>query len=156
MAVPDKKERELLRLRRNLNRAEQEFEDLERELLSSANLCASDLEILDRLTRKGDHPVNTLAPRVGLTSGSMTTAVQRLLRRGLVATRRDDKDKRVVWVSVTDEGQKLATRTNAARAKTLKGVFDGWTSREQDLLFSLLKRLRKDAQASTSKERSRN
>jgi MarR family 2-MHQ and catechol resistance regulon transcriptional repressor len=152
MAIPEKKGRELLRLRRSLNRAEQALEELERELLGSAKLCASDLEILERLSRKGDSPVNTLAPRVGLTSGSMTTAVQRLLRRGLVATRRDDKDKRVVWVSATEEGQKLATRANAARIKALQNLFGDWSSREQDLLFSLLKRVRKDAQSLAPKD----
>lgn len=151
MAVPEKKGRELLRLRRGMARAEQVFAEIDRAALASSKLCSSDLEILDRVMRKGARPVNTLAPRVGLTSGSMTTAIQRLKTRGLVETRRDSKDKRVIWVSITNEGKKLATKCNQARAKALDALFDSWTSREQTLLSSLLKRLRKNNPQPSSK-----
>ena len=148
MAVPEKKGRDLLRLRRSLTRAEQALESLERTLLSANGLCPSDLEILERLQRKGARPVNTLASRVGLTSGSMTTAVQRLRRKELVETSRDPKDKRVVWVSITGAGKKLASRTSAARTALLAEVFGPWSGREQAVLTSFLRRLRKDAESS--------
>ena len=66
--------REMFRLRRAIVRAEQSLSEIDREILPDG-LCESDLAILERLARKGARPVNGLARQVGLTSGSMTSAV---------------------------------------------------------------------------------
>ena len=96
----------MFRLRRAIVRAEQSLSEIDREILPDG-LCESDVAILERLARKGARPVNGLSRQVGLTSGSMTSAVKRLHRRGLVETRRDLDDKRVVWVSVTKEAEEI-------------------------------------------------
>ena len=144
-ALSDKDARDLLRLRRAISRAEQAFGEIDRALLLPAGLCSSDLVILERLVHKGARPVNELGRQVGLTSGSMTTAVQRLLRRGLVETRRDLEDKRVVWVSVMPDGEDLVERFSHVHGDVLARVFAKWSDRERDLLTNLLKRVRKDA-----------
>lgn len=149
MSISGKKERELLRLRRSLFRAEQALSELDRVVLSDKGLCKSDLEILERLANKGPCPVNTLAPRIGLTSGSMTTAVQRLLKRKLVRTVRDAQDKRIVHVHITEEGQEFAEQALAEWAGAINRVFEDWTKREQTVLSAFMKRLRKDAKKST-------
>lgn len=136
--------RELFRLRRTIVRAEQALSEIDRANLPEG-LCESDLAILERLARKGARPVNGLAGQVGLTSGSMTSAVQRLLRRGLVETRRDLKDKRVVWVSVTREAEEIVDRFSKQRGEALEQVFRKWSERERSVLTNLLRRVRKDA-----------
>ena len=145
MALLNEKDwRELFRLRRTIVRAEQALSEIDRANLPEG-LCESDLAILDRLARKGARPVNGLAGQVGLTSGSMTSAVQRLLRRGLVETRRDLKDKRVVWVSVTREAEEIVDRFSKQRGEALEQVFRKWSERERSVLTNLLRRVRKDA-----------
>ncbi len=146
-ALSEKHWDELFRLRRAVSRAEQALSDIDRSLLLPEGLCASDVVILERLARKGARPVNGLGRQVGLTSGSMTVAVQRLRRRRLVETRRDLDDKRVVWVSVTPEGEELSLRFAKVRGEVLGRVFFKWSDRERSILTNLLKRLRKDAQA---------
>ena len=44
----------------------------------------SDFAVLEVLLHKGAQPVNAIGEKVMLTSGSITTAVQRLEKRGLV------------------------------------------------------------------------
>jgi MarR family 2-MHQ and catechol resistance regulon transcriptional repressor len=146
MGLGDKDWRELSRLRRSIARAEHALSDIDRTLLAPAGLCESDLVILERLARKGARPVNGLGRQVGLTSGSMTTAVQRLLKRDLVKTRRDQEDKRVVWVSATPEAEALVARFNDVRGEVLAQLFDKWSERERSILINLLKRVRKDAE----------
>ncbi|NNC87413.1 MAG: MarR family transcriptional regulator [Akkermansiaceae bacterium] len=144
--MTDKSRRDLLRMRRAVMRAEQVLAEIDRRLLAPLQLCSSDLGILERLARKGARPVNGLAGRVGLTSGSMTTAVQRLRRRGLVDTRRGLEDKRIVWVSPTREGVDLAQRITRRRGQLLESVFRDISAREQSLLAALLKRVRKSGE----------
>ena len=143
-ALSEKDSRELFRLRRSIARAEQSLGEIDRSLLPEG-LCESDLVILERLARKGARAVNVLGRQVGLTSGSMTTAVQRLLKRGLVETRRDLDDKRVVWVSATPEGEEIAQEFSGARSEILAQIFEKWSDRERSILTNLLKRARKDA-----------
>lgn len=143
-AGKQKARRELRRLRRSLGQVEHMLAELDRTLLAPEGVCASDLDILERLRRKGSRPVNGLARRVGLTSGSITTAVQRLKRRGLVQTRRDLKDKRVVVVSITADGQELAGRLSDKRTDALESAFQVWSDRERTVVANLLKRLRRN------------
>ena len=96
-----KKDSEALQIRALITETESLLVTQERALLSSHKLCASDLAILARLLKKGPQPVNQIAPKVGLTSGSMTSAVQRLRTRKLIATHRDRKDGRKVRVEIT-------------------------------------------------------
>ena len=144
--LKEKDWREMFRLRRTIVRAEQALSEIDRSILPKG-LCESDLSILERLERKGARPVNGLARQVGLTSGSMTSAVQRLRRRGLVETRRDLEDKRVVWVSATPEAEKIVESFSQLRGEVLEEVFRKWSERERSVLINLLRRVRTDAGA---------
>ena len=147
--LKEKDWREMFRLRRTIVRAEQALSEIDRSILPKG-LCESDLSILERLARKGARPVNGLARQVGLTSGSMTSAVQRLHRRGLVETRRDLEDKRVVWVSVTPEAEEIVKRFSESRGEVLEQVFHKWSERERSILINLLRRARNDAEQAQS------
>ena len=59
--------------------------------IREAGLGDSDFRVLEVLLHKGPLPVNTIGPTVNLTTGSISVAVDRLHRRGLV-NRRDDAD----------------------------------------------------------------
>src|SRR5579864_5657109 len=70
-------------------------------------MCQSDFAVLEALLHKGPLPVNAIGKKVLLTSGSMTAAVDRLGRRGLVERRNDPNDRRARVVHLTPEGRKL-------------------------------------------------
>ena len=53
--------------------------------IAELKLGLSDFAVLEVLLHKGPLPVNSIGVRVRLTSGSITTAVDRLEQRGLVA-----------------------------------------------------------------------
>ncbi|MGJ8726000.1 MAG: MarR family winged helix-turn-helix transcriptional regulator [Roseibacillus sp.] len=144
-----KKDSEALQARKLITETESLLADQERSLLSSHKLCASDLAILSYLQKKGPRPVNQIAPKVGLTSGSMTSAVQRLGSRDLVATHRDEKDGRKVWVDVTKIGKQTLRQLTAERDQIFGPLFATLTDRESQLITALLKKIRK---ASRSKK----
>ena len=52
-------------------------------------------------------PVNAIGALVRLTSGSITAAVDRLERKGLVERRNDPEDRRARMVHLTEAGRKL-------------------------------------------------
>ncbi len=75
-------------------------------MLSSAamakhfGLHPTDLEVLDLIFLRETVTAGALAAATGLTSGSVTALVDRLVARGYVARRRDEADRRRVLISV--------------------------------------------------------
>ena len=77
----------------------------------------SDYAVLEVLLHKGSLPVNAIGEKVLLTSGSITTAVQRLEKKGLVIRERSEGDARVVLVHLTNEGMNLIQEAFTAHAR---------------------------------------
>src|ERR1700733_5877770 len=78
--------------------------------LEGIDMNLSDFAILELLLNRGPHPVNTIGQRINLTSGSVTTAVDRLEARGLVKRSNDPEDRRTRIVSLTPEGKKCISK----------------------------------------------
>ena len=74
--------------------------------IAGLGLCQSDFGVMEALLHKGPLPVKALGEKVLLTSGSMTAAIDRLERRGLVAREDDPQDRRSRIVRLTPEGRK--------------------------------------------------
>src|SRR6266849_6821280 len=75
--------------------------------IEETRLGLSDFGVLEVLLNKGPLPVNTLGPIVDLTPGSISTAVDRLVERGLVSRVESPEDRRVRIVSLTPKGKEL-------------------------------------------------
>ena len=114
--------------------------------LSQAGLGDSDFRVLEALLHKGPLPVNTIGPKVWLTPGSISVAVDRLEKKALVKRRNTD-DRRVRLVELTAKGRALITRTFREHAAAME-VAAGILSKEERLvLLQLLKKLGKSAEA---------
>src|SRR3954447_6954281 len=90
--------------------------------IAATDLCASDFAVLEALLHKGPLPVNALGRKVLLTTGSITTAVDRLARRGLVERQAHAQDKRVRLVALTAQGRQLIEPAFAQHAADLDAV----------------------------------
>src|SRR3989442_6913337 len=74
--------------------------------IEETGLGLSDFAVLEVLLHKGPLPVNTIGPKVGLTSGSISVAIDRLESKGLVGRGSDPQDRRARVVHLTQEGRK--------------------------------------------------
>ncbi len=119
-----------------------------RESISHTGLCYTDFAILESLLHRGPLAVNAIAAEIHLTSGSMTTAVDRLEGRGLVTRAKHPTDKRSRLVELTAEGRTLIEGSYARHAADLQRVVDdALTADERTRLFALLRKLEKGARA---------
>src|SRR5436309_14345205 len=75
--------------------------------IESSKVCLSDFAVMEMLLHKGPQPVNEIGRRVELTSGAITTAVDRLEQRHLVPREAHPSDRRarIVQVNATDQVQ---------------------------------------------------
>ncbi len=108
-----------------------------KESIKRTELGDSDFRVLEALLHKGPLPVNTIGPKVWLTPGSISVAVDRLVKKGLVSRKDHPDDRRVRQVELTPKGRALITR--------------GFGEHERLTLLRLLKKLGKHA-AETPKQ----
>lgn len=129
-----------------LGRAYETFARISREHIESLGLGGvKDFAVLEALLHKGPLPVNTLGRIVFLTSGSMTTAVDRLEKRGLVQRQPDPEDRRVIRVALTEAGREKIIPAFREHAEVMSRAFSGLTREEHRTLAGLLKKAGKAA-----------
>ena len=106
----------------------------------------SDYAVLEVLLHNGSLPVNAIGEKVLLTSGSITTAVQRLEKKGLVIRERSEGDARVVLVHLTDEGMRLIQEAFTAHAEDLDELFIEFSEDERKQFAGLMLKLSQRSQ----------
>src|ERR1700688_4672426 len=91
--------------------------------IEGTGLGHSDFRVLEVLLHKGPLPVNTIGPIVNLTPGSISIAVDRLHRKGLVSRIESADDRRVRIVALTPRGKDLIVRAFRKHSGQMKKVF---------------------------------
>ncbi|MEM6910335.1 MAG: MarR family transcriptional regulator [Verrucomicrobiota bacterium] len=122
-------------------RAWDRLKAVDRRSIATTGLNFSDFAVLEALLHKGPLPVNTIGRKVGLTSGSITTAVDRLEAKKLVRRVTSPEDGRVVLVHLTASGRRLIERAFDAHAENLETALDHLNQNERKALVRLLKKL---------------
>src|SRR5205823_13267621 len=110
--------------------------------IKRTELGDSDFRVLEALLHKGPLPVNTIGPKVWLTPGSISVAVDRLERKALVK-RKNTGDRRVRLVELTAKGRSLITRTFREHAAAMEQAAGVLSKEERRMLLRLLKKLGK-------------
>ena len=113
--------------------------------IKRTKLGDSDFRALEVLLHKGPLPVNTIGPKVWLTPGSISVAVDRLVKKGLVSRKDQSGDRRVRRVQLTPKGRALITRGFGEHAAAMEDVAGILSKNERLTLLRLLKKLGKHA-----------
>lgn len=120
------------------------------ESIVEVGLGATDFAVLEALLHKGPLPVNSLGKKVLLTSGSITTAVDRLVKRKLVARKDYPGDRRVRVVKLTAAGRKLIQPAFARHEAHLEEIVRVLSRAERATLVALLRKLGKAAEGAAT------
>jgi MarR family 2-MHQ and catechol resistance regulon transcriptional repressor len=108
--------------------------------VSALGLGLSDFAVLEVLLHKGPLPVNAIGKKVLLTSGSITTAIDRLESRDLVRRSQDTEDLRTRIVHLTKAGQRLIENAFRQHALDLEETVAVLSATERVELVRLLKK----------------
>lgn len=103
-----------------------------------SNLSLAEMHTLDAIGPYESRTMTETAQILGITVGTLTVSVDRLVKKGFVERRRDEDDRRVVRISLTRDG-KLAARMHGKFHKVLaKHILEPYTEDEQELLLGLV------------------
>ena len=129
-----------------LVKAQQAVGRLAGAFLKKSGLGESEFRVLEALLHKGALPVNTIGPKVDLTPGSISAAVDRLHDRGLVTRDENPDDRRVRLVDLTTEGRKLIGAVFDRHAADMEDLMRVLSPGERVQLEALLKKVGRHAE----------
>jgi len=109
--------------------------------IANTGLCLTDFVALEALLHKGPLTISEIQHKVRLASGSMTAAVDRLEKLGLVVRKSSPTDRRARVVHLTGEGKRLAVSCFERHAKDLEALMSALSQQEKEQLYASIKKL---------------
>lgn len=101
-------------------------------------LTTSQLAVLEVLEREGSLKPSDLIPFLSTTPAAVTMLLDRMERGELIRRDRDEGDRRIVWVSITEKGKSEVARGVQVRDDYLSQVLGRISAHNQQLLVFLL------------------
>lgn len=135
-----------------MNTAEEDFADgllrifdnvllTEEKALSKgyfSDLSIAELHTIEAIGPYEARAMSETANRLGITTGTLTVAIDRLVRKGYVERNRDTKDRRVVRIHLTRHG-KLAFRMHSKfHTLLVKRIMEPLDSEKQEILAEMV------------------
>ena len=117
--------------------------------IKQLNLCDSDFRVLEVLLHKGPLPVNVIGHKVELTTGSITSAIDRLEEKWLVIRKNHPEDRRVRVVELTAKGCRLIEKAYVQHKVRMNEAVRSLSREERSILVDLLKRLGQTSEEAT-------
>jgi MarR family 2-MHQ and catechol resistance regulon transcriptional repressor len=114
---------------------------LAEQSIANTGLCLTDFVALEALLHKGPLTISEIQDKVRLASGSMTAAVDRLEKLGLVVRKASPTDRRARVVHLTTGGERLAVSCFERHAKDLETLMSALSQEEKGQLYGSIKKL---------------
>lgn len=114
--------------------------------VAAAGLTVSQFGILETLYHLGPLMCSQLADKHLKSRNNFTTVIDNLEKAGLVRRERDQEDRRVVMVHLTEEGRERIARLFPDHVRAVVADMQVLTPEEQEQLGALLRRLGRQQQ----------
>ena len=113
--------------------------------LAKLDLTPPQFYVLATIGYAGSLPFGEIGAKMMVTVSNLTGIVDRLEEKKLVIRKRDQKDRRVVRVSLTDKGAKLYKTTIPQFETSISEIFNSLDRTQQKELSGLLRKLNRAA-----------
>ncbi|RDI43109.1 MarR family winged helix-turn-helix transcriptional regulator [Falsibacillus pallidus] len=136
MKVNDQKIFELENLFRRV------FRKMRNELRSTMGKYVSinEFAVLKNM-KEGAVKASDLSKALDVSASHITTITDSLFEKELITRQRSAKDRRVVHLSLTDQGKELIVKIESLKSEYFKELFHLWTDNEVDDMIELFSKL---------------
>ncbi|MBV7508657.1 MarR family transcriptional regulator [Bacillus sp. sid0103] len=113
-----------------------------KEEMTKNKLGITEFSVLEVLYQKGKQTIQQIGNCILVSSGSMTYVIDKLEQRGLLGRHACPDDRRVIHVTLTDNGGELMNEIMLKYHELVDDMFDSLNSDEAETLVNLLKKVR--------------
>jgi MarR family transcriptional regulator, 2-MHQ and catechol-resistance regulon repressor len=113
----------------------------EAKRIAQYSLTLPQFYVIALLDENGPCMMSLMGESLGLTLGTLTGIIDRLVREGLVERCADEQDRRIVRARLTPKGEKLIARINLERVESLSKLLEKMDDKEIAVFTELLGRV---------------
>ncbi len=106
-----------------------------------ANLTLNDMHVINAIGTGKPKNMSSVAKALNVTMGTLTIAVNGLVKKGFVERVRSEEDRRVVLVSLTSKGKKAFARHEKFHADMIDAIVERLSEEEKKVLAKSLEDL---------------
>ena len=104
------------------------------------DITNNDMHVLEAVGLEGNH-MSAIAKKLGITVGSLTTAMNSLVKKHYAERTRSEHDRRVVNISLTEKGRKAYYHHKEFHDQMTDAVISHLSEQEVEVLDHALKKL---------------
>ncbi len=104
-------------------------------------LSKSELLTLLQVDRNGEIIMSRIADYINIPMSTATGLIERLVKKGYIERVRNESDRRIVTIRLSEEGKKLAGEIKARISEVIGTVLEALTEEEKKLLMSVFTKL---------------
>ena len=108
---------------------------------SFKEISINDMHIIDAIGIEEPRNMSTVAKAMAVTVGTLTTAVNNLVKKGYVVRNRSSEDRRVVFISLSEKGVKAYYHHKKFHEQMIDSVVKELTEEELEALVKALTKL---------------
>ncbi len=105
------------------------------------DITNNDMHIIEAIGRNSSKNMSTVAKTLSVTVGTLTIAVNNLVKKDYVRRVRSDQDRRVVLISLTEKGRRAYDHHKSFHQKMISSVLGEFSDEETAVLVKALKNL---------------
>jgi DNA-binding MarR family transcriptional regulator len=117
------------------------FSSWEQGVVRETGLTLPQMHTLEIIGASGELRMKELAGKMGVTTGSLTVLVDRLVRAGLVVRKPDEKDRRSIRVALTPEGRSHFEGHHMLHLQLSQDIAGALTPEEAERFPDMLKKI---------------
>jgi DNA-binding MarR family transcriptional regulator len=102
------------------------------------DLSITEIHIIDNIGMDKERSMSTTAKDLRITSGTLTTAIDNLIKKGYVERRRSNEDRRVVMIKLTEKGNKAYLAHDDFHKDLVISALQNLDNVEEELLVKVL------------------
>lgn len=106
------------------------------------DITNNDMHILEAIGRMEPRNMSTVAKKLSITVGTLTTAINSLVKKGYVNRVRSEEDRRVVLLSLTGKGEKAYLHHENFHREMIEATLQGLSEEETKVLVQALTNLK--------------
>lgn len=107
------------------------------------DITNNDMHIIEAIGMNEPKNMSTIAREISVTVGTLTIAMNSLVKKGYVLRERGKEDRRVVYISLTERGRAAYVHHARFHKAMIDSISDELTSEEMELLIKTLTKLNK-------------
>lgn len=115
--------------------------DIEEKALATSdfkNISVNDMHIINAIGIHEAKNMTTVAKSLSVTVGTLTIAINNLVKKGYVRRVRSQEDRRVVLISLSETGESVFHHHKAFHDKMVLGILKDLNAQETEALTSAL------------------